>query len=448
MTPAPDIPADSRAEALVLGLGATGTAIARHLDRRGLCLRLADSRSAQRAPSGIAATHEFVAGPFDGRLLDGVEVVYVSPGIAPHEPLLTSATERGLTVSSDVDLFVSANRRPIVAVTGSNGKSTVVSLVAALLNAGDVNARAGGNLGTPMLELLDDKSADVIVLELSSFQLARTDVLPARAATVLNLTDDHLDWHGSRAAYRAAKRRILQTTEQVVVNRRQPELATSGDAPAISFGLDCPPTERDYGLIDKAGATWLARGQQPLVDVSQLYSPLAHECENALAALALVDSFALPKAAMARALAEFTPLPHRAALVAERDGVRWIDNSKATNPGAALASLASLDGPFVWIAGGDPKGADLSPLADAAGQPLRAAILMGAAADTLASLLPADVAQQRVDSMAEAVQVAARLAQAGDTVLLAPACASQDMFRDYADRGRQFQQAVEGLPSC
>ena len=438
MMPALDTQCTAAPSTLVLGLGTTGRSLADYLGS-GRALRLADSRRTLEGVEIYADDHDVRLGPFDAALLDGIDTVYISPGIAPHEPIVQLAMARGLSVQSDIDLFVAANDRPVIAVTGTNGKSTVVSLTAALLNAGGVAAVAGGNLGIPALTLLR-QPGDVIVLELSSFQLARTARLPALAATVLNVSEDHLDWHGAMDAYRDAKQRILAHAERIVVNRRDPINGTSVQVPTVSFGLDAPRAGH-WGLIDSAEGPWLARGEERWLALGELYAPYRHETENALAALALVDAFALPMAPVRAALRAFAPLPHRAQTVANVAGVAWVNDSKATNPGAAMASLDAQDGSVVWIAGGDAKGADLEPLAALASRRARHTIVLGAASEQLVNLLPPGTTES-ARSMAEAVTKAAAVARAGDTVLLAPGCASIDMFRDYVDRGEQFERAV------
>ena len=442
MMPAADQSRVAAPTTLVLGLGATGRSIVDYLGCER-ALRVADTRTTLVGIDALRKKHEVLLGPFVNELLDGIDTVFVSPGLAPHDPLLVEAAARGLALTSDVDLFVAANDRPVIAVTGTNGKSTVVSLTRALLQSGGVDALAGGNLGTPVLDLLA-APGDVVVLELSSFQLARTSTLPALAATVLNISEDHLDWHGDLAAYRAAKQRVYRDADRLVINRRDPQ-AVAPDRAVTTFGVDAPDAGH-WGVVEADGEHWLARGDEKLMPVAELYSALAHDIENALAALALVDAFALPRANARRALRDFVSLPHRAQPVATVAGVTWINDSKATNPGAALSSLASIDGSVVWIAGGDAKGADLTSLAAFAAERVRASVLLGEAAAALCALLP-DGAAVVADSMADAVSLARQMAEPGDTVLLAPGCASHDMFRDYAARGVEFEQAVRELES-
>jgi len=435
---------------LVLGAGATGQSVARWLARRGLSARFADSRP---APAGTEALRELLpqadihTGAFDTALLDGVDRLIVSPGIQDSEPLLQAARSRGLPVLSDIDLFVREAEAPVAAVTGSNGKSTVVTLLAALCEAAGVKALAGGNLGTPALDLLAEPRPDYYVLELSSFQLQRTARVPARVATVLNLSADHLDWHGSMDAYARAKYRIYRDADIAVVNRAEvPPDGVRLPARRISFGDGVPGADQ-YGLREAGGEWWLMRGDEELLPAGALHLCGRHNWLNTLAALALGEAMGLDMDAMVDAAIEFRGLPHRSEFVAERDGVTWINDSKGTNVGAAVAAVQGIETPVVLIAGGDAKGASFDPLADALRGRLRAAVLIGRDAPRLAETLAPVGPVETAADMQGAVARAAALAERGDTVVLAPACASLDMFRDYRARGDAFRAAVEGLGS-
>jgi UDP-N-acetylmuramoylalanine--D-glutamate ligase len=438
----------SAAVNLVLGLGATGQSVARWLSRRGQQARFADSR---REPAGLNTLRSLLphadvhTGPFDVSLLDGVERVVVSPGIRDEDPFLAAARERGLPVLSDIDLFVSEAKAPVAAVTGSNGKSTVVSLLSALCAGAGVKALAGANLGTPVLDLLTEPRPDYYLLELSSFQLQRTSRLPARVATVLNVSADHLDWHGSLDAYARAKYRIYRDAEVAVVNRAEaPPAGVTLPARRISFGADAPGAGQ-YGLREAAGEWWLARGDEDLLPVGALHLFGRHNWLNVLAALAMGEAMGLEMDAMVETAIEFSGLAHRSEFVAERDGVAWINDSKGTNVGAAVAAVQGIPGPVVLIAGGDGKGASFEPLAAALKGRLRAAVLIGRDARLLADALTPLAPTEIVADMDRAVVRAAELARPGDTVILAPACASLDMFSDYRARGEAFRRAVEGL---
>lgn len=453
---------------LVLGMGGTGASCARFLAARGEPAMFADTR---RLPPGMAAIREAMpaapvfAGEPLARLPAGVSRILVSPGVDLHLGVLGEARQRGVPVLSDIDLFAAEAAAPITAITGSNGKSTVTAMVGAMLAnrpaAGPARARptrvaVGGNLGTPALELLDP-AVTHYVLELSSFQLERSAPVPVVAATVLNITPDHLDIHGDMAGYTAAKARIYARCGTAIVNRDEPELAVlvPSGTPVIGFGLE-HPAPGDFGVVAHGGESWLARrGGSGAVDrllpVAALPVAGRHNVSNALAALALASVGISDARELLRGLQGFRPLPHRMALVARRGGVTWIDDSKATNVGAAVASIGSVEGPLVLIAGGDAKGASFETVAAA----LRergtrgeaAVILLGRDRERLADAMDGICPIHRVADLPAAVRLAAELAGPGWTVLLAPACSSLDMFTDYGARGRAFAEAVLALPA-
>ena len=436
---------------LLVGLGATGVSCARYLARLGQAVRVLDSRA---EPPGLArlgalrAALDLRLGSFDLAALDGVTEVVVSPGVSLDEPLLVEARRRGLALLGDIELFARVAPAPIAAITGSNGKSTVTSLLAELATAGGMAVRAGANLGTPALDLLEGEVPDLYVLELSSFQLETTDSLHSRAACVLNLSPDHIDRHGTLERYAAAKARILSGAEAVVLNRddRRVMAMWDGRTPRLSFGLDAPG-EGEYGLVDAPGGAVLARGAERLLPAARLKLRGRHNVANALAALALAEAVGLEPARLLDALAAFPGLPHRAEWVAEHGGITWINDSKGTNVGAAVAAITGMDGPVVLIAGGDGKGADFSPLAAAARGRVRAAVLLGRDAPEIERALTGVCPTVRVAGIEEAVAEAARLAEPGDTVLLSPACASTDMYSDYTERGSRFAAAARSLAS-
>lgn len=437
------------APVLLVGLGATGVSCARYLSRLGHPVRVLDSRAEPPGLGGLGALRETLdlrLGSFDIAALDGVTEVVVSPGVSLEEPLLVEARRRGLALLGDIELFARVAPAPIAAVTGSNGKSTVTTLLAELATAGGLEVRAGANLGTPALDLLEGAVPDLYVLELSSFQLETTDSLHSRAACVLNISPDHIDRHGSLERYAAAKARILSGADGIVLNRddRRVMAMWDGRTPCIRFGLDMPGAG-EYGLVDTADGPVLARGPQHLVAAARLKLRGRHNYANALAALAMAEALGLEPGGLLDALAAFPGLPHRAEWVAGQGGVNWINDSKATNVGAAVAAIIGMDGPVVLIAGGDGKGADFRPLAAAARGRVRAAVLLGRDAAGIERSLAGVCPTTRVAGIEEAVAEAARLAVAGDTVLLSPACASTDMYRDYAERGRRFAAAAREL---
>ena len=380
-------------------------------------------------------------------LLKSTARIIVSPGIAEREPLLAEARAAGIEVVSDIELFVQEVTAPFVAVTGSNGKSTVTSLLALMFEAAGTRALAGANLGNPALDLLAEPQPEVYVLELSSFQLMRTRNLPAQVAVLLNVSDDHLDWHASAAEYREAKYRVFREAKSAVFNRGDAEVlkAIPQKIPGVSFGADEPPA-RHYGLVEEVGERFLAYGEQMLLSADDIALPGGHNHLNALAALAVGRQMGLDFSPMLQVLMEFPGLPHRMQFVANLGGADYIDDSKATNVGAAIASITSVEGPVVLIAGGEGKGSDFAPFAQAVHERLKAAILIGRDGPAIARALKGLAPVYQAANMDTAVSVAASLAGPGDTVLLAPACASLDQYRNYAERGMDFRRVVEGLP--
>ncbi|MEX1266036.1 MAG: UDP-N-acetylmuramoyl-L-alanine--D-glutamate ligase, partial [Woeseia sp.] len=362
------------------------------------------------------------------------------------DPLLVDARAAGIDVVSDIELFVDNRAAPFVAVTGSNGKSTVTTLLALMCTASGKSALAGANLGEPALDLLTLDVPDIYLLELSSFQLQRTRHLPARVAVLLNISPDHLDWHIDEAEYRAAKYRIFREAEAAVWNRDDPHAASflRDDQRQISFGLDAPAAGQ-YGLVSDGSTQYLARGTERLVDSSTLALVGVHNRANALAAMAAGELLGLDTSAMLGVLQSFNGLPHRMQFVARHGGCDYINDSKATNVGAAIASVNSVSTPVVLIAGGQGKGGDFRLLADTVHRRLRAAVLIGEDADAIEDAFAGRVPVIRAGSLQSAVDEAASTAEPGDTILLAPACASFDQFDNYLQRGDAFCAAVEAL---
>lgn len=435
---------------LIVGLGATGVAVARHLAASGEAVRVIDSRAAPPGLDELRAAvpaAEIELGTLDARWLDGVARVLLSPGLAYDIPLAVEARRRGLPVIGDIELFARATTAPVIAVTGSNGKSTVTTLAARILEAHGLRAPAGGNLGPPALDVLD-ASADAYVLEISSFQMETTESFRPFAAAVLNVSADHLDRHGSLERYAELKGKLLAAAERAVYNADDPLVAAMGERHprAIAFSVE-RVLDAGYSVLVRRGERWLARDGEALLPSAELAIRGTHNEANALASLALCTDLSTDLPTALEALRTFPGLPHRCQRVAVRRGVTYVDDSKGTNVGATLAALQGLSGPLVLIAGGLSKGQDLSPLAGASRGKVSAAVLIGTAADELEALLRPVCRTARAASMAEAVQAAAALAASGDTVLLSPACASQDMFRDYRDRGEQFARAAQELPA-
>ncbi|CAL1240193.1 UDP-N-acetylmuramoyl-L-alanine--D-glutamate ligase [Candidatus Methylocalor cossyra] len=437
------------ARVLVVGLGKTGYSVARFLSRQGFSFAVADSRE---KPPCLRELQEHL--PDAGVFLGGFRTeafraathLVVSPGVALDTPEIAAAAQRGVPVLGDLDLFACVARAPIVAITGANGKSTVTTLVGLMAEADGKRTRTGGNLGTPMLDLLD-AAAELYVLELSSFQLERSTLLEATAATVLNISPDHLDRYPDLAAYAAAKRRIFRGGGLMVLNRDDPAVAAMAEPGRRCrwFGLQGP--EVDYGLGRLGEEEWLLRRGEPLLRLAEVRLQGRHNIANALAAVALADAVGVTPAAMVQVLRQFRGLDHRMQWVAEVDGVAWINDSKATNVGACAAALAGLERRAVLIAGGDGKGADFTLLRPVVRDKVRAAVVMGRDAGLLEAALRDLIPLVRAQTMREAVQAARALAQPGDVVLLAPACSSLDQYKDYQERGRIFMEAVRSMQS-
>lgn len=451
---------------LVLGLGETGLSMAKWLAGRGAQLRVADSRE---QPPGVvelrtaAPAAELHLGTWRDDSFEGIDLIAISPGVPRTTPQVQRALQHGVHVIGDVELFAGAlperNRPRVLAITGTNGKTTVTALTGAMCRAAGLDAEVAGNISPAVLdalaareasELTGGKPADTWVLELSSFQLESTETLSPDAAVMLNLTEDHLDHHGGMGAYGAAKARIFQGTGVQVLNRDDTAslaMAQPGRR-IVTFGLNAPDGDStDFGLVDINGEAWLAEGRDVLIAAKDLHLAGRHNAANALAALALCRAIGLPRAPLLAALREFRGLPHRVELVGEQGGVRYYNDSKGTNVGstvAALAGLATGKTRVVLIAGGVGKGQDFSPLKQAAARAARAVVLIGRDAPLIEEALTGSgVAITHAANMDDAVRVAAAHAQSGDAVLLSPACASFDMFRNYAHRGDVFRAVVE-----
>jgi len=441
--------AGARGTCVVLGLGATGLSCARHLSAAGFSVLVLDSREDPPAAAQLrslvpAAT--ILSGTLDTELPPDTEELVLSPGLATDLPLAQRARERGLSVVGDIELFARAVTAPVAAITGSNGKSTVTTMLALMARSAGKRVLAGANLGTPALDLLCQPTPDLFVLELSSFQLETTASLKPEVAAVLNLSADHIDRHGSLQAYAAAKATIFRGARIAVVNRQDPMVTAMATAHprVITFGMDAPQPGH-YGILGTGEQMMLARGNETLMPAAELGVSGLHNVANALAALTMGSALDLPMAAMLSSLRDFSGLPHRTQTVADTLDMRWVDDSKATNVGAAVAAIAGLPGPIVLIAGGDGKGQGFEPLAIALAGRTRAAVLLGQDAPKLARVLGDVCPVCLVKDMDEAVAAAARLGQPGDTVLLSPACSSLDMFTSYAQRGAAFASAVRGL---
>ncbi|MGF6537405.1 UDP-N-acetylmuramoyl-L-alanine--D-glutamate ligase [Paraburkholderia youngii] len=490
---------------LVLGLGESGLAMARWCARHGCRLRVADTREVPPNLSALEAhgvDADFVGGPFSPVLLEGVELVAISPGLSPLAadllPLITAAREQGIPVWGELELFSQALRTlgesgyapKVIAITGTNGKTTTTSLTGLLCERAGKKVAVAGNISPSLLDKLSeaiDQTAlpDVWVLELSSFQLETSHTFTPDAAVVLNLTQDHLDWHGGLDAYAAAKGRIFGTRTVRVLNRddaRVMSLApTSGEAEVITFGVTEPKNDGDYGLLRENGMVWLVEAQDrdatdespkgtsfgastpkrrrkneaaatPDIALKRLMPADAlrirglHNAANALAAYALARAIGLPGAPLLHGLREYRGEPHRVELIASIDGIDFVDDSKGTNVGATVAALDGLAQRVVLIAGGDGKGQEFEPLAAPVMRWCRAVMLIGRDAPQIrAALEHCGVAMTDHATLEEATRAATAIAQPGDAVLLSPACASFDMFKGYAHRAAVFRSTVEDI---
>lgn len=437
---------------LVVGLGVTGLSVARYLLARGMQVAIADSREQPPGLAELRAEYGDVAvflGPFDERVFAQAELLVVSPGVPISTPQIAHAAARGVQVVGDIELFASAAKAPIVAITGSNGKSTVTTLVGEMARLAGRQVAVGGNLGTPALELLDDQ-VELYVVELSSFQLETTSSLQAAVATVLNVQPDHMDRYPSVQAYCDAKARVLLGAGLGVYNADDPlVMAMRGDHDAWFFTLGESKDTKTFGINRIGGRDWLCRGEQVLLAADQVRIAGRHNLGNALAALAIGSALGFDLDAMTEALFTFPGLPHRTQFIAEIDGVAWYNDSKGTNVGAAVAAMRGLHqdngGKAVIVLGGDCKGGDFSELTGTLAECARAVVLFGRDAGLIRPFVP-DVCELReAGDMDRVVEQCADLAQPGDHVLLSPACASFDRFKNYMERGAEFTAAVRRL---
>jgi len=443
---------------LVLGLGETGLSMVRWLSAQSAHLRVADTRN---IPPGLAEVGKYVpagqiyCGNFNDALFDGIELVAISPGVPLRDPAVARAVARGIEVVGDIELFAQSlpkdNRPHILAITGANGKTTVTSMVEHLCKAAGKDAVAAGNISPAVLDVVLERGVnqpEVWVLELSSFQLETTYNLNADAATVLNISEDHLDRYADMNEYSAAKARIFSGCGVQVLNRddeRSMSMARK-DCKIITFGLNLPEREGDFGIENIDGEIWLVQGKQRLLKASELQVAGMHNVANALAALALSRAIEFPMPRLLDALRSFKGLPHRVERVAEINGVTYYDDSKGTNVGATIAALQGLGCKAVLIAGGEGKGQDFTPLKPVVAQFARAVVLIGRDAPQItAALNGCGVDVLCAVDMEDAVRLSAHLAKSGDAVLLSPACASFDMFRNYEHRAEVFVDAVHGL---
>ncbi|WP_409421126.1 UDP-N-acetylmuramoyl-L-alanine--D-glutamate ligase [Pseudaeromonas sp. ZJS20] len=429
------------AKVVIIGLGKTGLSCVAYFLARGQIPTVLDTRAQPPGRDALPSQVPLISGPLDAALLCQADLIVASPGIPLATPALRAAAEAGVEIIGDIELLAREAQAPVVAITGSNGKSTVTTLVGEMAAEAGWRVGVGGNIGTPALDLLKTP-ADLYVLELSSFQLETTFSLKPAVATILNLSEDHLDRYDGMAGYLAAKQRVFLGAQKRLVNRDDvATLPPDGDV-WCSFGLDAAA----YGRVMLDGELQLAVAGEPVLPVSDLKIVGAHNQANALAAMALSDAVGIPRAAQLAVLRRFTGLPHRCQFVAEKGGVRWVNDSKATNVGSTLAAVAGVlegvQGRLWLIAGGQGKGQDFAPVGALLGHQVHHMFCYGQDGALLAGLGPQT---EQVADLAAAVARAAELAVPGDWVLLAPACASLDQFKNFEQRGDCFAELVEAL---
>ena len=446
---APDLIA-STDNRVIVGLGTTGLSCARYLHGTGVRFCVVDTREQPPGLDELRAQMPDVpvfVGDYPQEVITGAGELVVSPGVALDQPVVVLAREAGVDVVGDIDLFMREAQAPVVGITGSNAKSTVTELLGRMARDAGLDTGVGGNLGTPALDLLAP-GRELYVLELSSFQLERAGTLGLSVATVLNISADHLDRHGSMQAYHQAKHRIFRGCRAAVVNRDDPLTVplVPQDVEVVGWRMS-EPELGGFGLRVVDGREYLCRGFETLLPSDELSLPGRHNVANALAALALGNCVGLPVQVMTNTLRTFRGLPHRCELVGDVDGVRYVNDSKGTNIGATEAALQGLggDNDIVLIAGGQGKGADFSTLVEVVRRHCRQVVLIGEDAQLISAALAGAVDTVVASTMSDAVAKAAVAAQPGDTVLLSPACASFDMFSGYEERGEAFCAAVAVL---
>ncbi|MFW3964397.1 UDP-N-acetylmuramoyl-L-alanine--D-glutamate ligase [Acinetobacter sp. UBA1297] len=438
---------------VVAGLGISGVSAVNFLHERGYQVAVTDSRTHPPGHDQIPAGIQTSFGQLDTELLLQAEEIILSPGLAPQLPEIQQAIAKGIPVVGDIQLLRRATEMPIVAITGSNAKSTVTTLIGLMAKEAGKKVAVGGNLGRPALDLLKDQP-ELIILELSSFQLETTSLLNAEVAVVLNMSEDHLDRHGDMLGYHAAKHRIFQGVKKVVFNRddalSRPLVPDA--VPVQSFGLNAPDMNQ-YGVLrDTDGTLWLARGRERLLKSTEMYIQGTHNIANALACLALGEAIGLPLDSMLETLKSFKGLAHRCEYVDTVNNVRYYNDSKGTNIGATLAAIEGLGaaiaprkGKVVVILGGQGKGQDFKALRAAVQQYVKTVVLIGEDALKIEQSIEGSTEILKAATLQEAVQLCHAKADAEDVVLLSPACASFDMFKGYDDRGHQFVACVKAL---
>jgi UDP-N-acetylmuramoylalanine--D-glutamate ligase len=437
---------------VIVGLGKTGLSCAHHLAGQGIEFAITDSRE---DPPGLTEIkqhfpHAFLSlGRLDTNLCQQAERLIISPGVSLREPAIANAIAKHIPVIGDIELFAQHIQAPVIAITGSNGKSTVTTLVGEMAQQAGLNVCVGGNLGTPALNLISTQEPDLYVLELSSFQLETTFSLKPYAAVLLNLSEDHMDRYDDLKNYLAAKQRVYHRCKYAIINRQENLLWKNlGLKNLISFGLDAP-VQQNFGLRNVGDKWYIAQGDTLLLETKALKIKGRHQLVNATAALALGFATGLPMPAMLNALCSFEGLAHRCQWIANYKNVDWYNDSKATNVAAAQASLeglgAEVTGKLIVIAGGQGKNANFFPLRNAMQKYVRQLILIGQDASLMEDALKNTTHIEITSSLEKAVALAKAAAQPGDAVILAPACASFDMFKNFEHRGEVFITAVKNI---
>ncbi|MBA2650897.1 MAG: UDP-N-acetylmuramoyl-L-alanine--D-glutamate ligase [Tatlockia sp.] len=436
---------------LVAGLGKTGHSIAGYLHRRNKPFVVYDTRSKVNNLEDFTSKFpgvEVFLGELPSEIYEQLAAIIASPGVALNEPFLQQASRLNIPVYGDIECLARELKEPVIAITGTNGKSTVTTLVGEMAKEAGLSVAVAGNIGSPVLDLLDDdKHYDLWVLELSSFQLELTHSLKPIAATILNISPDHLDRHHSLAAYIGAKQRIYNNAGFILYNREDQQTEPATTLLSTSFGLD--NAEGQWGILENNGIIYLAEANEPLLPIERLRLKGKHNWQNALAACALAKAAGINRQAMVKVLETFSGLPHRCHWLKNLDGVDWINDSKGTNIGAAISAISgiggSMQGKIVLIAGGIGKGADFTELRKPVAEYVRSVVLIGEDADKIEDALAEVVPVLRAASLDNAVKLAKAQAKPGDVVLLSPACASFDMFRDFNHRGDSFAHLVGNL---
>ena len=433
---------------LIIGLGLTGLSCARFLALHDIDVAVMDTRVEPPALTVLQQQHPEVVvktGGLDVEWMKQADMIVLSPGVDPRLPEIVAAKEAGVEMVGDIELFARYANAPVVAITGSNGKSTVTTLLADMAEQAGKNIAVGGNLGTPALDLISEDAPDFYIVELSSFQLETVNSLNAFAATILNVSPDHLDRYDSIEDYQQAKARVFNGDGVMVINRDDTVVDQLSQPKRNQIGFSLHETQGvDFGLIEKDGQQFLAEGEQTLIAVDDMKIMGKHNVANALAALALGSAMALPMAAMLSALTNYMGLPHRCRYVANISNSRWFNDSKATNVGATIAAIEGIadHGKLILILGGIAKDQDFSALTQVLAKSVRAVILIGQDASLIEKVIPEFVTSYHVADMKSAVHKADEVVTSGENVLLSPACASFDMFSGYEERGNTFEQLV------